>query len=57
LQGLISQLDIAREFIRHTDGDKPIKNTVWQTWVTLVATEAKLLSSLKKSDRGRYKDL
>lgn len=57
LQCLLSQLDIAREFIRTTDANKPIKSTVWEGWVNLITSEAKLLSSLKESDKKRYKDL
>lgn len=57
LQCLLSQLDIAREFIRHTDADKPLKSTIWQTWANLIATEARLLSALRKSDKERYKGL
>lgn len=57
LQCLLSQLDIAREFIRSTDANKPIKSTVWEGWVNLITTEAKLLASLKESDKKRYKDL
>ncbi len=57
LQCLISQLDIAREFIRTTDDNAPIKSKVWQTWLDLVTTEAKLLSALKNSDQTRYKKL
>lgn len=55
LQCLISQLDIAREFIRATDDNAPIKSKVWQTWIDLVTTEAKLLSALKNSDSERFK--
>ena len=57
LQCLLSQLDIAREFIRTTDANKPIKSTVWEGWVNLITSEAKLLSSLKKREKKRYKDL
>lgn len=57
LQCLISQLDIAREFIRHTDADKPLKSTIWQNWASLITAEAKLLSALRKSDKERYKNL
>lgn len=57
LQCLISQLDIAREFIRSTDDNKPIRSTVWQTWIDLVTTEVKLLAALKNKDKERYKDL
>ncbi len=57
LQCLLSQLDIAREFIRTTDKNKPITSTVWEGWVNLITNEAKLLASLKESDKKRYKDL
>lgn len=57
LQSLLSQLDIAREFVRQTDSNKPIKSTIWQKWVDLITTEAKLLSALKSSDKARYKNL
>ena len=57
LQCLISQLDIAREFIKHTDNNKAIKSKIWQTWADLITNEIKLLASLKKSDKERYKDL
>lgn len=57
LQCLVSQLDIAREFIRQTDGNKPIQSKVWQTWADLIIAEAKLLANLKASDAKRYKDL
>lgn len=57
LQCLISQLDIAREFIKHTDNDKAIKSKIWQTWADLITNEIKLLASLRKSDKERYKDL
>lgn len=57
LQCLISQLDIAREFITTTDGNKPIQSKVWQTWLDLITEEARLLASLKNSDAKRYKDL
>lgn len=54
LQCLISQIDIAREFVRTTDGNKSIKSTVWQQWADLITTEARLLASLKESDKKRY---
>ena len=57
LQCLISQIDIAREFVRNTDANKPIKSTVWEQWATLITTEAKLLASLKESDKKRYGNL
>ena len=57
LQCLISQLDIAREFVKETDGNKPLKSTIWQTWADLITAEAKLLANLKASDTKRYKDL
>lgn len=57
LQCLISQLDIAREFIKHTDNDKTIKSKIWQTWADLITSEVKMLSSLRKNDKERYKDL
>lgn len=57
LQCLISQLDIAREFIKHTDNDKAIKSKVWQTWADLITNEIKMLSALRKNDKERYKDL
>lgn len=57
LQCLISQIDIAREFVRTTDENKPIKCTVWEKWATLITTEAKLLASLKESDKKRYGNL
>lgn len=57
LQCLISQLDIAREFVKETDGNKPLKSTIWQTWADLITAEAKLLANLKTSDAKRYKDL
>ena len=57
LQCLISQLDIAREFVKETDGNKPLKSTIWQTWADLITAEAKLLANLKASDAKRYKDL
>lgn len=57
LQCLISQLDIAREFIRNTDDNKPINCRVWQTWLDLITSEAKLLSALKNKDKERYKTL
>ena len=57
LQCLISQLDIAREFVRNTDSNKPINGKVWQTWLDLITTEAKLLSALKNKDKERYKTL
>ena len=57
LQCLISQIDIAREFVRTTDENKPIKCTVWEQWATLITTEAKLLASLKESDKKRYGNL
>lgn len=57
LQCLISQLDIAREFIKHTDNDKSIKSKTWQTWADLITSEVKMLSSLRKNDKERYKDL
>ena len=57
LQCLISQLDIAREFIKHTDNDKAIKSKIWQTWADLITNEIKMLSALRKNDKERYKDL
>lgn len=57
LQCLISQLDIAREFIHQTGNNKPIKSNVWQGWIDLITREAKLLSSLKNSDKERFKNL
>lgn len=57
LQCLISQLDIAREFVRNTDSNKPINGKVWQTWIDLITTEAKLLAALKNKDKERYKTL
>ena len=57
LQCLISQLDIAREFVKETDGNKPLKSTIWQTWADLITAEAKLLANLKASDAKRYKGL
>ena len=57
LQCLISQLDIAREFVRNTDDNKPINSKVWQTWLDLITAEAKLLSALKNKDKERYKTL
>lgn len=57
LQCLISQLDIAREFIKHTDNNKAIKSKIWQTWADLITSEVKMLSSLRKNDKERYKDL
>ena len=57
LQCLLSQLDIAHEFIRHSDNNKPLKSTIWQKWVELITSEAKLLSALKTSDKARYKNL
>lgn len=57
LQCLISQLDIAREFIYNTDANKPIRDRVWQVWLNLITEEAKLLSALKNSDKERYKNL
>lgn len=57
LQCLISQLDIAREFVKNTDDNKPLQSKIWQTWLDLITEEAKLLSSLKNSDAKRYKDL
>lgn len=57
LQCLISQLDIAREFVKETDGKKPLKSTIWQTWADLITAEAKLLANLKASDAKRYKGL
>lgn len=57
LQCLISQLDIARGLIHQTGNNKPIKSTVWQDWINLVTKEAKLLSSLKNSDKERFAKL
>lgn len=57
LQSLLSQLDIAREFIRQNDANKPIKSAVYERWVELITTEAKLLAALKQSDKERYKNL
>ncbi len=57
LQCLLSQLDIAREFIHQNDSNKPLKSTIWQKWVDLITSEAKLLSALKSSDKARYKNL
>ena len=57
LQCLISQHDIAREFVKETDGNKPLKSTIWQTWADLITAEAKLLANLKASDAKRYKGL
>ena len=48
LQCLISQLDIARDFVRSTADNKPIQSGVWQKWIDLIASEAKLISALKK---------
>ena len=57
LQCLSSQLDIASEFVMHTEKNKAIKESVWQGWISLIANEAKLISALVKSDRERYKAL
>ena len=52
LQALISQLDIAKEVI-----ESDIKSSVWCEWMDLIEEEAKLIASVKKSDRERYKNL
>lgn len=57
LQCLISQLDVAKEFITTTEKEKPIKSKVFEDWAELLIEEQRLLSGLKKADRERYKDL
>lgn len=57
LQCLISQLDIAREFVRSTADNKPIQSGVWQKWVDLITSEVKLISALKNKDKERFKAL
>lgn len=57
LQCLISQLDIAREFVRSTADNKPIQSGVWQKWIDLITSEARLISALKNKDKERFKAL
>ena len=57
LQCLLSQLDIARDFVRGTRDNKPIQSGVWQKWADLITEEAKLISAVKNKDKERFKDL
>lgn len=57
LQCLLSQLDIARDFVRGTQDNKPIQSGVWQKWADLITEEAKLISAVKNKDKERFKDL
>ena len=55
LQCLISQLDIARDFVRGTADNKPIQSGVWQKWIDLITSEAKLISAFcGQHEHGRY---
>ena len=57
LQCLLSQLDIARDFVRGTQDNKPIQSSVWQKWADLITEETKLISAVKNKDKERFKDL
>jgi hypothetical protein len=57
LQCLISQLDIAHEFISITEKRKPIKSNVWTRWAKLITDETKLLDILSENDKKEYNNL
>lgn len=50
LQCLIAQLDIVKELFA-----SEIKGNVWETWMNLIAEEAKLIAAVMRSDKERYK--
>lgn len=49
VEALLSQLDVAIEFVGEAKNDKPIKPTVWEEWTRYCMEELKVLKGIKKT--------
>ncbi len=57
LDNLTSQLDIAKDLIKHDRNNKKIESSIWEMWQEKINNEIELLEALRKKDKERFKRL